>query len=70
MKNNLYNQIGDVPTAPNDPLIFENGAIVPLAGECVLSYSASEESRKPFRHRHKRNVLLPRCDPTAVAGWA
>ncbi|WP_069471195.1 FtsX-like permease family protein [Candidatus Marithrix sp. Canyon 246] len=32
-----------VPTAPNDPLILENGAIVPLAGECVLSYSASEE---------------------------
>lgn len=37
------NALDLVPTAPNDPLILENAAFVPQAGECVLSYSASEE---------------------------
>jgi putative ABC transport system permease protein len=32
-----------VPTDKGDPLILENGGLVPQAGECVLSYPASEE---------------------------
>lgn len=32
-----------VPTAANDPLILDNGGLIPVEGECVLSVPAAEE---------------------------
>lgn len=31
-----------IPTSPNDPLILENGATVPVDGECILTQFAAE----------------------------
>lgn len=32
-----------IPTAPNDPLLLENGARIPVDGECVLTTQAARE---------------------------
>ena len=56
-----------VPTDEGDPLILENGGIIPKPGECVLSYPASQElsvktgdtiTARITRTRHKKREFV------------